>query len=182
MGPAPKKPDPLGLAPKVGFEHPKFPTIGPKAPDVTYRSQVDTRPSFNPALRKIVINTLTPAPIHALDAIATSIAGDASRQAFSRGLRDKTNSALNTSMESYDQERRAQAEKSRAEDILAQRQSGEDFFKLRKFTDVYNQDILTGFEQKVKDLAAYYVRERKNSEAMVTAAALRMVGGLLGFL
>lgn len=185
MGPAPKKPDPLGLAPKVGFEHPKFPTVGQKEPEGTFRSQIDTRRTFsNPALRDLVLDTPVPgrATLGRMNAAASSNAGSASRSAFARALTDRTNSALDSAMEEYDVARQAQAEKSRADDVLAQRQNVFDFFKLNKFKDVYDTDVLTGFDQKVKDLAAYYVRERKNSEAMVTAAALRMVGGLLGFI
>lgn len=185
MGPAPPKPPPLGLAPKVGFEHPKFPTVGQKEPTGTYRSQIDTRRTFaNPALRDLVLDTVVPGrkTLGRLDAAASSVAGNASRSAFARALTDRTNSALDTAMESYDVERQSQAEKSRADDVLAQRQNVFDTFKLNKFKDVYDTDVLTGFDQKVKDLAAYYVRERKNAEAQVTAAALRMVGGFLGFI
>lgn len=185
MGPAPKKPDPLGLAPKVGFEHPKFPTVGQKEPEGTYRSQIDTRREFtNPAIREIVLDTVMPGRkfLGQVDSLVNSVPGTASRSAFARALTDRTNSALNSAMEDYDVRRQSQAEKSRADDILAQRQNVFDFFKLGKFKDIYDTDVLTGFDQKVKDLAAYYVRERKNSEAMVTAAALRMVGGFLGFI
>lgn len=184
MGPAPKKPDPLGLAPKVGFEHPKFPTVGQKEPEGTYRSQIDVRPAFAPGIRDQVLDAIVPGRrfLGNLDSLADSVAGRSTQNAFARALTDKSRAALNTSMEEFDAERQSQAEKSRADDVLAQRKNLFDFFRAGKFFDIYNTDVLTGFDQKEKDLTAYYWRERKNSEAMVTAAALRMVGGLLGFI
>lgn len=185
MGPAPKKPDPLGLAPKVGFEHPKFPTVGQKEPTGTYRSQIDARADrMRGAIGSQLLDTPTAGrqTITSIDRMSPSASGDRTRDAYSRALRDRTNAALNMSIETFDTERQAQAEKSRAEDVLAQRQNVMDNFKLNKFKDIYDTDVQTGFDQKVKDLAAYYVRERKNSQAMITAAALRMVGGLIGFI
>jgi hypothetical protein len=185
MGPRPTKPNPLGNAPKVGYENPNFPTIGQREPEGTYRSQIDTRRTFgNPVLRGLIMDTPVPgrASNTRMNAAAPSVAANSSRSAFSRALTDKTNSALDSAMEEYDVQRQSQAEKSRGDDVLAQRQNVFDTFKLNKFKDVYDTDVLTGFDQKILDLSAYYERERKNSKAMITAAALRGIGSVLGMI
>lgn len=185
MGPAPKKPDPLALIPKAGFENPLFPTVGPKEPTVTVRSQIDTRDAIGPALKGILQDVQQPSRVAAramrsyMPSVTNSLSGDASRQAYSRATGDVTANALRGLIEETNQKQRQQAEKSRADDTLAQRQSGQDNFKAEKSFQVYGTDIRADFTQKVKELAAYYQRERKNSEAMVTASLLRMVGGLI---
>lgn len=181
MGPAPKKPDPLGIHPKVGFEHPKFPTVGQKEPTGVYRSQIDTAKPIGPALTGLLSNVANPFGAAAQRALGsmTSSAGDSSRSAMARSLMDTTNNAMERGVDDFNTEYVAQAEKSRGDDYLAQRQNVMDTFRLDKLYDVYGVDALTGFQQKVKDLAAYYEREKKNSQAMVTASLLRMVGGLI---
>lgn len=182
MGKAPAKPPPLGPAPKIGFEHPKFPTVGQKEPTGVYRSQIDTRRTFgDQALRKALLDVIPPSqgPHGSMSYQPATMSGDVSRSAFARALTDKTRSALDSSMEQFDVERQSQAENSLAQDVLAQRQNVMDNFKLNKFTDIFNTDVLTGFGQKVEDLSAYYIREKKNSQAMVIAAALRGLGSLI---
>lgn len=185
MGPAPKKPKPLANIPKPGFENPMFPTIGEKEPTGTVRSQIDTSPAIGPALEGVLRNTAYPSQLAArasreyAPGITSSLAGDASRQAYSRATGDITGNALRGLIAEVNQKQQQQAEKSRAEDTLAQRQSTMDNFKANKGFLVYGTDIRTDFTQKVKELAAYYEREKKNSEAMVTAAMMSMLGGLL---
>lgn len=104
------------------------------------------------------------------------MAGDQSRQAFSRSLTDTSNNALRRSMDEFNTEYRGQAEKSLANDVLAQRQSVFDRYRMQVLADVFGADVLTGFDMKQKTLSAHYEREKKNSQAMVTAAILRMVG------
>lgn len=182
MGPRPKKPPPLGLAPKVGFEHPKFPTIGQKEPEGTYRSQIDTARPIGPAITRSLLDVANPTSglaRRATDAMFSSNSGDASRSAFARSLTDTTRNAMARGVNEFETEYSTQAEKSRAEDVLAQRQNVFDTFRLNKLYDVFGEDVNVGFGQKVKDLSAYYERERKNSQAMITASFMRMLGGLI---
>lgn len=174
MGPAPKKPDPLGVAPKPGFQHPKFPVIGQLDPSGTYRSYIGTQSPISASLTQRLSSTP-----QAFKAKGSTSSGDASRDAAARGMSDMTNTAMRRSADDFSTQYRTQAEKSRADDVLAQRQNTTDRFRLDTLRDVYMTDVSTGFDQKVKDLAAYYQRERKNSEAMVTAAMMRMLGGLI---
>lgn len=176
MGPRPKPPPPLGVAPKTGFEHPKFPTIGkldPTPPKGGYASNISTRPPLDMA--QVARISSVPVAFRA----AGNSAGDLSRAAFARSLQDTTQNELRRAADKFNVETQTQAEKSRAEDVLAQRQNTSDTFRLETLRDVFNTDVLTGFDQKQKDLAAYYERERKNSQAMITAAFMRMLGGLI---
>lgn len=162
-----------------------FPTVGPMEPKGTVRSQIDTQRAIGPALEGVLRDAMYPsriaarAAMHYAPGITSSLAGNASRQAYSRATGDITSNALGGLIAEVNQKQQQQAEKSRADDAVAQRQSILDNFKAWKAFDVYGTDIRTDFGQKVRELAAYYQRERKNSEAMVTAAMLRMVGGLL---
>lgn len=185
MGPAPKKPKPLSTAPRPGFDNPMYPTIGKKEPTGTVRSQIDTSKAIGPALQGLVLDVAQPSRVvgratqGSASGILGSLSGDASRQAASRAMADTTKNALRQSMEELNQKQRTQAEKSRAEDVLAQRQNVSDNWRADTLFDVFGVDIRTDFTQKVKELAAYYEREKKNSQAMVTAAMMRMLGGLI---
>lgn len=185
MGPAPKKPDPLPLVPRPGFAHPKFATVGAPEPTGTVRSQIDVSKSIGPALQGALLDVAQPGRIAAraareyLPSFMSSASGDASRQAASRAAVDTTKNALRTGVADFNQKQQAQAEKSRADDTLAQRQNIQDNFKADTTFQMYGTDILTDFGMKVKELAAYYEREKKNSQAMITAAMMRMLGGLI---
>lgn len=185
MGPAPKKPDPLPIQPKPGFANPQFPTVGQMEPKGTVRSQIDTAVPFGQAAQGLILDLANPSRIAARGireygpSILGSLSGDASRQAAARAAADTTKNALRQSIEEANQKQRTQAEKSRADDVLAQKQNIHDTHRAWTLFDVFGVDIRTDFTQKVKELAAYYEREKKNSQAMVTAAMMRMLGGLL---
>jgi hypothetical protein len=185
MGKAPKKPDPLANIPRPGFENPQFPTIGKKEPTGTIRSQIDVSNAIGPAtagIVKDVINPFRPAGRTATayaPGILSSLTGDASRAAASRAITDTTKNALTQSIAELNQKQQQQAEKSRAEDKLAQSQNYSDNWRADTLFDVFGVDIRTDFTQKVKELARYYERDKKNSQAMVTASMLGMLGGLI---
>lgn len=185
MGPAPKKPDPLANIPKPGFANPMFPTVGQREPTGVIRSQIDTGPALGPALQGVLLNVKQPSKVvsransGSASGILGSLTGDASRQASSRAVADTTRNAMRQSVAELNQKQVQQAEKSRAEDKLAQSQNFHDDWRAKTLFDVFGVDIRTDFRQKVKELAAYYEREKKNSEAMVTASLMRMLGGLI---
>lgn len=185
MGPAPKKPKPLSTIPRPGFDNPMYPTVGKRDPAGTIRSQIDTSVPIGPAAQGIIADIANPSRIAARGimeygpSILSSLSGDASRQAAARAASDATKSALSSSAADFNQKQVSQAEKSQADDVLAQDQSIHDNHRAWTLFDVYGMDIRTDFVQKVKELAAYYEREKKNSQAMVTAAMMRMLGGLL---
>lgn len=185
MGPAPKKPDPLSTIPRPGFDNPMYPTVGKKEPTGTVRSQIDISNAIGPAAQGLLLDVAQPGRVVARGmreygpSILSSLSGDASRQAAARAAADTTKNALRQSIEEANQKQRAQAEKSRADDVLAQKQNIHDTHRAWTLFDVFGVDIRTDFTQKVKELAAYYEREKKNSQAMITAAMMRMLGGLL---
>lgn len=186
MGPTPAPPPPLGHIPRPGFQHPRFPTIGQREPQGTQRSQIDTRAPINPAIGNRILDVTAPgrstqtAAGGLLSGLMTpSNAGDASRAAFSRATADTTKNSLRNEIAELNQATQTQAEKSRGEDVLAQRQSIMDNFRADKMFHVFGADIAYDYAKKIDELAAYYRREKKNSQAMVTASLLRMVGGLI---
>jgi hypothetical protein len=162
-----------------------YPTIGQKEPTGTVRSQVDVSKAIGPAMQGAVLDVVQPGRVVARTmreygpSILSSLSGDASRQAASRATADTTKNALRQAIEEANQKQVSQAQKSRADDVLAQKQNIHDKHRAWTLFDVFGVDIRTDFTQKVKELAAYYEREKKNSEAMVTAAMMRMLGGLL---
>jgi hypothetical protein len=168
--------------PRPGFANKRFPQVGQTEPKGNYRSQINTSGPFQQALLDRVASVTAPAPVRAfrpVAGVADSVAANQSRQAFGRALTDTSSNALRRSMDEFNTEYKTQAEKSRAEDILAQRQNVFDRFRLEELAKVFGVDVKTGFTMKQRTLAAYYEREKKNSQAMVTASLLRMVGGLI---
>lgn len=185
MGPAPKKPPPLANIPQPGFENPAFPTVGKKEPEGTIRSQIDTAKAIGTATEGIVMDVINPYRVAGRVATAyapgilSSLTGDASRAASARAVQDTTRNSLSQSIAELNQKQQQQAEKSRAEDKLAQSQNFSDLWRGDTLFNVFGVDIRTDFTQKVKELARYYEREKKNSQAMVTASLMRMLGGLI---
>lgn len=169
-------PGPIGLAPKPGFPHPLYPTVGKldaSPPQGGYRSQIDTRSPFGPSLLADTAKVKNPYSGYGTGA------GDMTRSAFARSLTDTSRNAMNRSIDKFNVDYRTQAEKSRGEDILAQRQNSMDRYRMDTLRDVYNVDVATGYDQKIKDLTAYQTREFKNADAKMTAAILGAIGGLI---
>ena len=165
-----KAPQDLGLAPMPGFEHPHYPTIGQKdvpLPKGGYRSQISTKSPIGDALLGKISGQVAN-PFKG----GGSGAGDMSRSAFSRMLTDSSKNSLRRASDKFNVEYQTQAEKSLADDILAQRQNASDRFNLETMRDVYNQDVLVGDIQKIKDLVAYQNREFANADNKFWAGVL----------
>ena len=105
--------------------------------------------------------------------------GDRSRSAFSRALRDTTSSGLERAVDKYTTDYKKQAEKSRSEDVLAQRQNAADRFRMDVFKDIFDADTATRYDEGTKDLNQYYETEKKNEQAKRTAILLSFLGSLL---
>lgn len=173
MGKSPTQPPPLGKGPKIGFENPRFPTIGNFEPKGNYVSQISTQAPIDPAQQARVQDVKNP-----FQSFGTS-SGDLSRSAFSRALTDTSKNALGRATNEFNTQYQQQAEKSRAEDILSQRQNTFDRNKMNVFKDIFDEDTATHYDTEVKDLNAYFEREKKNAQAEMAAAWLRMLGGLI---
>jgi hypothetical protein len=169
-------PPPLGLQPRPGFENSRYPTIGKldvQTPRGDYRSQISTASPIGSALLGRISDVPTPYKGY------TASSGDRSRTAFSRALTDTSRNAMNRSVDKFNVDYQTQAEKSRADDILAQRQNASDRFRLENLFDVFGADVQQGYRTKIADLKAYQDREFKNADAKMAASILRMVGGFL---
>jgi len=105
--------------------------------------------------------------------------GDLSRSAFSRALTDTTKGSLKRAQDQFSQQYRQQGQKSRAEDILAQRQNASDRFRMDMYKAIFDKDTSVRYDEGVKDLNQYFETEKKNEQAKRTAIVLSFLGGLL---
>lgn len=175
-GGRPPDPPPLGRAPVAGFPNPRFPTVGPTdiaPPPGGYQSIIDTRAPFNPAQMIQMANVLAPSMNFGTGS------GDQSRAAFARGMQDTSKAALMRSADQFNTDYQRQAEKSRSEDFLSQRQNAADRFRMELFKAIFDADTDTRYTTGIKDLSQYYATEKWNQETKRTAMALRFVGSLI---
>jgi hypothetical protein len=170
---APTPPPPLGQGPKAGFPHPRFKTVGALEPSGNYTSQISTQAPIDPARQRDVADVKNP-----FRSYGTS-SGDRSRAAFSQSLADTSRNALRRATDEFNTQYRQQAEKSRAEDVLAQRQNTFDRYRMDVFREIFDEDTRTHYQTETENLKADYEREKKNAQAQVAAAFLGMLGGLI---
>lgn len=185
MGPAPKKPPRLYGAPVAGVENSQFPTIGTTEPKGDYRSQINDYRSGNPidaARTKVIASVALPFSLPAGLSMSyfPGASGDKSRAAFAQATGNMSGNALRRATDEYNVGYKTQAQQAVAQDINAQRQNTFDRWTMDVMKLIFDEDTIKRFESAINDTSAYYEREKKNSQAMVTAAMLRMVGGLLG--
>lgn len=174
-GGRPPDPPAIGAAP-LGGPNPRFPSVGPAKmtpPAGGYQSIISTKPAFDQGQ----INQMSRAQMPPQSYGTGS--GDRSRSAFARALTDSTNSELRDAATQYNQQQLQQAQKSRAEDILQQRQNAADVYRMNVSNAVSGKDIATGYDTGAKDLMQAYYTEKWNQEAERTAIALRFVGSLI---
>lgn len=173
-----KPPDPpkIGRGPKAGFDSPRFPTVGP--PDVSapmggYQSAISTKAPLDAGQVRKIANVK---PAFTTNSTGS---GDRSRAAFARAMSDTTSQGLQRATDKFQTDYRKQAEKSRAEDLLAQRQNQLDRYRMDVFKDIFDVDTNTRYDEGTKDLNQYYDTEKKNEQAKRTAILLSFLGSLL---
>jgi hypothetical protein len=172
----PADPPPLGTGPKRGYESPRFPTVGPadvSAPKGGYTSVIDTGPPIDAGQFKRISNVKQPFKSGGTGA------GDRSRSAFARALTDTSSQAIKRATDKFSTDTRKQAEKSRSEDLLGQRQNQLDRYRMDVFKDIFDVDTGTRYDEGTKDLNQYYETEKKNEQAKRTAMMLSFLGSLL---
>jgi hypothetical protein len=175
-GGAPPDPPPVGRGPVGGFENPRFPTVGPKdvsPPAGGYASIISTAPPLDAGRQRQITKVSNPYTS------GKQTSGNASRAAFARGLTDTSSNELNRAQSQFNTEYQRQAEKSRSEDMLAQRQSATDRYKMNVFKDIFDVDTDTRYTQGIMDAKQMYETEKRNEEAKRTAIMLRFLGGLI---
>jgi hypothetical protein len=174
-GGEPPTPPAIGRAP-LGGDNPRFPTIGPKEitpPPGGYQSIISIAPAIDAAKQHRIMRV--PIPITQED---IGRAGSASLSGIARALRDSANAVTGGKISQLNQQIQAQSQKSRAEDILSQKQSATDATKMVKGNAVADEDIRTAFDTSAKGNQQAYWTERWNQEAERIAILLRFLGGL----
>lgn len=156
----------LGPAPRM----PRIDPINPPDVNTTYRSQINTSAPLTQSFQQSLLGTKLPTSTRP----GTGATG-MSRSAFAQALLDDTGRTLAQEMDRFNVAQMTQAEKSRAEDILSQRQSGSDRRRMDVMRDIFEADTDQRYRSGMKDLKEQYAREKKEAQASVTASIL---GGL----
>jgi hypothetical protein len=162
--------------PEAGFKNPRFPTVGPadiEPPTGGYQSAISTQaPIDQSKLRRIMSVTQQPQSYG-------GGAGNASRSALSQALTDFSTQAVGGAADKFNTQYRQQAEKARAEDVLAQRQNAGDRYDMNVNKAIFGADTDLRYTSGIKDLWQYWSTERANENAKQTAMWLSMIGGLI---
>lgn len=175
-GRKPADPPPLGRGPVAGYANPRFPTVGPT--DITpppggYQSIISTKSPFDAGKMNRIADVKTPTASYGRGA------GARSNAAFNRGLADTSRNTIQNAANTFTTDYQRQAEKSRSEDILAQRQNAADRFRMDLFKNMFDTDTDVRYFEGIKDLSQYRETEKRNEEAKRTAIVMRFLGSLI---
>ena len=175
-GGKPPDPPPLGAGPKAGSPNPRFPTVGPtdiSPPAGGYQSIISTKAPFDAGQMGRISNVKTPTTSYAREA------GAMSRNLFNRGIADTSRNTIQNASNQFTTDFQRQAEKSRSEDVLAQRQNSADRFRMDLFKNMFDVDTGVRYTEGIKDMSQYFETEKRNEEAKRTAIVMRFLGSLL---
>lgn len=173
-GGKPPEPAPMGAGPKG--ENPRFNTVGPydvPVPAGGFQSVINTRAPLDPGKSRLISDVQTPFASY------RKTSGDQSRAAFAKALTDTSGNALIRALNTFNTDFRKQAEKSRSEDILAQRQNATDRFRMDVNKNIFDEDTRTRYTEGIKDGSQMFETEKRNEQAKRTAMVLRFLGSLL---
>lgn len=172
----PKDPPPVGRSPIGGYSNPRFPSTWARdvsPPTGGYQSIINAAAPFTPSQRAQLSSTVTPFRSYG------SGAGSASRSAFSGALAGLSSNAVSRAADQVETDFRRQAEKSRSEDILAQRQNQHDRYRMDVFKNIFDTDTDARYSEGIKDLRQKWYTEKENENAKQTAMWLSFIGGML---
>lgn len=173
-GGKPADPAPMGAGPRG--QNPRFNTVGPydvSVPQGGFQSSINAAPPIDAGRQRQITNVSLPFSSNR----ATS--GDQSRSAFARALTDTSRNAVSRAVETFQTDFQKQAEKSRSEDILAQRQNATDRFRMDVFKNIFDEDTRTRYTEGIKDGSQMFETEKRNEQAKRTAMMLSFLGGLI---
>lgn len=173
-GGKPPEPAPMGAGPKG--PNPRFNTVGPTdvaPPPGGFQSIINTSAPIDAGRAKQIANVTQPFSSD------RKTAGDQSRSAFARALTDTSGNALKRATDTFQTNFRKQAEKSRSEDVLAQRQNATDRFRMDVFKNIFDEDTRTRYTEGIKDGSQMFETEKRNEQAKRTAMIMRFLGSLL---
>lgn len=176
MKPVPKRPDPIGRAPQPGYESSQFPVVGPMDARGFYSSAISTREPLGQSVRNTIAAVKTP---RLTNMSFSSSAGDRSRVGFAKATANTSSNAIQRSADEFNTKYRSQAEQARAQDILSQRQNAQDRFRMDSSKATFDTDTNIRYSEGVEDIYARGQRARSAAQAQMTAAFLRMLGGLI---
>lgn len=176
MRPVPPKPPPIGRAPQAGFASGRFPVVGPTEVNGFYRSHIDTKEPLGQSVRKTIAAVKTP---RLSDMSMSQSSGDRSRMEFAKATAQTSSNAVQRSSDEFNTKYRSQAEQARAQDALSQRQSAKDRLRMDSGKAGFDMDTLIRFSEGIEDIFARGKRARSAAQAQITAAFLRMLGGLI---
>lgn len=175
-GKKPPDPPPAGRGPVAGFPNPRFPTVGPTSvspPAGGYQSVISTAPPIDAGKQRQLTDVQRPFSSF------RQTSGDQSRSQFARALSDTSANAIRRAQDSFATDFQKQAEKSRSEDILAQRQNATDRFNMDVFKDIFDVDTDTRYTEGIKDGSQMFETEKRNEQAKRTAILMRFLGSLI---
>ena len=151
--------------PTPAVRMPEIDPINPPQPNLTYQSQIDTSAPLKPYL----LESLTASAKMPYSAPGGGATG-ASRSAFANALLSDLRRTTLTDADRFNVAQMTQAEKSRAEDILSQRQSAHDRFRMDEARDIFAKDTDMRYRSGMQDLKEQYAREKKEAEAQIIAS------------
>lgn len=160
----------IGAAPQG--PNPRFPTVGPTQltpPPGGYQSVIDASPPLNVGQQRQVTKTINPYVGYG------KTGGKQSQSAFARALTDNSNASLRSGTSEFGQKFLDQALKSRADDIISQKQNAMDRFRMNSSNATYAADLSTSYDQGIKDLQQNFETQRWNEQTERTAAAIRFM-------
>lgn len=159
-----KKNDLKAFGPTV--RPPRIDPVNPPAPQATYGSAIDTSAPIRGAFAQSLLAGNLPYRNPGVGATGSSMS------AFGRALMDDTRRGLAMDMNKFNVAQQTQAEKSRAEDILSQRQSVHDRYRMNASLGTFFLDTAQRLSQGMKDLKEKYAREKKEASASFWSSVL----------
>lgn len=172
----PKDPPPLGRSPQGGYTNPRFPSTWARdvsPPTGGYQSIINTSAPLSTSQRAQLASV--PRSFQSYG----SGAANASRSAFSGALSGLTDSSVARAANEFETDYRRQAEKSRSEDILAQRQNSHDRYRMDVFRNIFDTDTDARYSEGIKDLRQKWFTEKENENAKQTAMWLSFIGSMI---
>jgi len=160
----------LGPPPRM----PRIDPINPPAPNTTYRSAINTAAPIDRSMAQSF--TRMPSPYQNKYGVS---AGDKSRSAFAQALMSNSQNTMAQQIDRFNVAQRTQAEKSRGEDILSQRQSVHDRYRMDEMRNIFEKDTNQRYIEGMRDLKHQYKREAANAAASAMAGMFGGIGGAL---
>jgi hypothetical protein len=165
----------LGQMPKGGYTPPgRFwrPTrTQPKVPQGGFKSVIDTGNAFDEAdIRRIMNVESLPPAIGSQQTMGKS--GSASLEGMRDAFEGMSQNALGSAQDEFNVKKRAQAEKSYAEDQLGQQQTAIDSFRTQMGSESFARDTYQRLLQGYQDLRQYVEEEKKNASTRFWASFL----------